>query len=263
PNCSARSNKTNHRRSHGHLGALMLRLTRWTIAHRRLVVLLWIALVAGVLAVSQAFGTRTANNFSLPNTGSQRALDLMQSRFAAQAGDSDQIVFRTRTGKATDPAVRSVVLPLLERVSRLSHVTGVVGPYTAGSHAVSTDGTIAFATVMFDKRANEVSKAAVKRVIHVAEAVRSPQLQVELGGQAIQQAQQAGIGFATVVGLGAAIVILLISFGSFYEMGLPVVTALLGLGAGLGLIGLASHIVDMADFASELALMIGLGVGID
>ena len=85
----------------------MLRLTRWTIAHRRLVVLAWIALVAGVLAVSQAVGTRTANNFSLPNTGSQRALDLMQSRFPAQAGDSDQIVFRARTGKATDAAVRS------------------------------------------------------------------------------------------------------------------------------------------------------------
>jgi RND superfamily putative drug exporter len=241
----------------------MLRLTRWTIAHRRLVVVIWIALVAGVLAVSQAVGTRTANNFSLPNTGSQRALDLLQSRFPAQAGDSDQIVFHARSGKATDAAVRSVVVPLLDRVSRLPHVSGVVSPYAAGAHAVSADGTIAFATVMFDKRANEVSKAAVKRVIHVAEAVRSPQLQVELGGQAIQQAQQAGIGFATVVGLAAAIVILLISFGSFYAMGLPVVTALLGLGAGLGLIGLASHVVDMADFASELALMIGLGVGID
>jgi RND superfamily putative drug exporter len=86
---------------------------------------------------------------------------------------------------------------------------------------------------------------------------------VELGGQAVEQAQRASIGFATVVGIGAAIVILLISFGSFTAMGLPIATALLGLGAGLGIIGVASQVLDMADFASQLALMIGLGVGVD
>src|SRR5205085_11762105 len=80
---------------------------------------------------------------------------------------------------------------------------------------------------------------------------------------AIKQEQQASLGFATGVGLLAAMVVLLISFGSVLAMGLPIVTALLGLGAGLGVIGLGSHLVDMADFSSELALMIGLGVGID
>jgi RND superfamily putative drug exporter len=100
-------------------------------------------------------------------------------------------------------------------------------------------------------------------VITTAEAVRSPALQVELGGQAIKQAQQTSIGSATAVGLAAAVIVLLISFGSFLAMGLPIVTALVGLGAGLGVIGLGSHFIDMVDFSSELALMIGLGVGID
>jgi RND superfamily putative drug exporter len=100
-------------------------------------------------------------------------------------------------------------------------------------------------------------------VINTAEAVRSPTLQVELGGQAIKQAQQTSLGFATGVGLIAAVVVLLLSFGSLLAMGLPIVTALFGLGAGLGVIGLGSHLVDMVDFSSELALMIGLGVGID
>jgi RND superfamily putative drug exporter len=117
--------------------------------------------------------------------------------------------------------------------------------------------------VTFDKRANELPKAAVQRVISTAQSARSPALQVELGGQAIEQAQRAGIGFATVVGIAAAIVILLISFGSVLAMGLPIATALLGLGAGVGLIGLGSQIIDMADFSSQLALMIGLGVGVD
>ena len=78
----------------------MLTLTRWTIAHRRIVVISWIVLAVGVLALSQAVGKRNANNFSLPNTDSQRAVDLLQSRFPAQAGDADQIVFRTRDRQA-------------------------------------------------------------------------------------------------------------------------------------------------------------------
>jgi putative drug exporter of the RND superfamily len=241
----------------------MLKLTRWTIAHRRIVVFSWIVLAVGVLALSQAVGKRNANNFSLPNTDSQRAVDLLQSRFPAQAGDADQIVFRARAGKLTDASARAVIVPLVHRIARLPHVVGVVSPYEAGANAVSKAGTIGFATVEFDQRANELPKAAIDRVINTAEAVRSPTLQVELGGQAIKQAEQTSIGFATGVGLLAAVVVLLLSFGSLLAMGLPIVTALFGLGAGLGVIGLGSHLVDMVDFSSELALMIGLGVGID
>jgi RND superfamily putative drug exporter len=241
----------------------MLKLTRWTIAHRRIVVVAWIVLAFGVLAASQAVGKRNANNFSLPNTDSQRAVDLLQSRFPAQAGDADQIVFRARAGKLDDAKTRAVIAPLLARIGRLPHVAGVVSPYDAGANAVSKAGTIGFATVEFDQRANQLPKAAIDRVIATAEAVRSPALQVELGGQAIKQAQQTSLGFATGVGLAAAVIVLLLSFGSLLAMGLPIVTALFGLGAGLGVIGLGSHLVDMVDFSSELALMIGLGVGID
>src|SRR6266849_1158363 len=88
------------------------------------------------LRLSRAVGTRDANNFSLPNTDSQRAVDLLRSRFAAQAGDSDQIVFHARSGKLGDASVRRLVLPVLARVSELPHVTGVVSPYAAGAHAV-------------------------------------------------------------------------------------------------------------------------------
>ena len=100
-------------------------------------------------------------------------------------------------------------------------------------------------------------------MIATAESVRSPGLQVELGGQAIEQVEQTSIGSATAVGLIAAIVILLIALGSFIAMGLPIISALLGLGVGLGLIGLASRVVNLPSVASELALLIGLGVGID
>jgi RND superfamily putative drug exporter len=241
----------------------MLKLTRWTTAHRRIVVVAWIVLAAGALFASQAIGKRNANNFSLPNTDSQHAVDLLQGRFPAQAGDADQIVFHTRTGTLTDASARAAIAPMLARIAKLPHVTGVVSPYAPGAHAVSSAGTIGFATVEFDQTANQLPKSAIDRVIATAEAARSPALQVELGGEAIKQAEQTSLGFATGVGLLAAMVVLLISFGSVLAMGLPIVTALLGLGAGVGLIGLGSHLVDMADFSSELALMIGLGVGID
>jgi RND superfamily putative drug exporter len=241
----------------------MTNIARWTMRHRRIVVTAWIVAAIGVFAVSSAIGKKTASSFTLPGTNSQQAVDLLQSRFPAQAGDADQIVFQAKSGKLTDAADRAAIDATLARVAKLGHVTGVVSPYAAGQHATSRDGTIAFATVTFDERADALPKAAVESVISTAESARSAQLDVQLGGQAIEQAQQASLGFATVIGILAAIVILLISFGSFTAMGLPIATALLGLGAGIGVINLASHIVDMPSFASELALMIGLGVGVD
>jgi RND superfamily putative drug exporter len=228
-----------------------------------MVVVAWIAATVGIFAVSTSVGKKTASDFTLPGTGTQHALDLLTSKFPAQAGDADQIVFHARGGTLESRGDRAAIGTTLARVARLPHVTSVVSPYSPGTHAMSRDGTIAFATVTFDERANVLPKAAVDRVISTAEAARSPQLQVELGGQAIEQAQQTSLGFATVVGILAAIIILLISLGSFSAMGLPIATALLGLGVGVGLITLASHVIDMPDFASELALMIGLGVGID
>src|SRR5258707_13782427 len=125
----------------------MLTSTRWTSAHRRIVVLSWIVLAVGVLAVSQAVGKRNANNFSLPNTDSQRAVDLLKSRFPTQAGDADQIVFRTPQGKLTDAWTAQGIAPLLVRIAGLPHVTGLVSPYEADANAVAKAGTIGFATV--------------------------------------------------------------------------------------------------------------------
>jgi RND superfamily putative drug exporter len=151
----------------------MLRLTRWTIAHRRLVVVAWVVLAVGVLVASQAVGKRDANNFSLPNTDSQRAIDLLESRFPAQAGDADQIVFHTPQGRITDPASRARIAPVLARIARLPHVTGVISPYaSAGGQAISRDGRIAFATVTFDEQAAALPKPAVERVVAAARGGR-------------------------------------------------------------------------------------------
>jgi putative drug exporter of the RND superfamily len=243
---------------------LMARVARWCVAHRRRALIAWIVLLVAILGVSSAVGTRQANQFSLKGTESQRAEDLLKRDFAAQSGDVDQIVFHARQGRITDPAIRARIDHAVARVARLPHVSGVTSPYAAGAgRAISSDGQIAFATVTFDRQAPQLSKPTVERVISAAESARAADLQVELGGQAIEQTQTTSFGSASAIGLAAAIVVLLIAFGSFLAMGLPIVTALLGLGTAFGAIALASQVIDMPDFSTELAAMIGLGVGID
>jgi putative drug exporter of the RND superfamily len=241
----------------------VLSLARWCSDHRRAVVVLWIAALIGVTAAWQSVGSAYSNNFSLGDTGSQRAADLLKSRFPQQSGDRDQIVFRADKG-IDDPAARARISRMLGEVQRLPHVSQVVSPYSAQGRAqASRDGKIAFASVIFDKRADELPLSAIKKVVSTAQDARAPGLRVELGGPAIQQTEAASPGSLTGIGILAAMVVLLVSFGSFLAMGLPIVTALFGLGTGAALIGLSTHVVDMADFSLELAAMIGLGVGID
>jgi RND superfamily putative drug exporter len=128
---------------------------------------------------------------------------------------------------------------------------------------ISPDGRIAFATVTFDATAGDLSEPTVERVVSTAREAASPALQVEFGGQAIESTRTISIGLPSAIGLAAAIVVLPLAFGSVIAMGLPVITALLGLGTAFGVIPLASHVVDMPNYASELAAMIGIGVGID
>jgi putative drug exporter of the RND superfamily len=244
---------------------ILARVARWSVSYRLAVLAGWVVLLAGVTGASSALGgAQYSNNFSLEGTESQRATDLLQREFPDQAGDVDQIVFRAEQGAISDPTVRDRVEPMLDEVSKLPHVTGVMSPYgRASAEAVSRDGRIAFATVSFDEDAPDLPTSAVDRVISTAGEARSDGLQVELGGAAIEQAQEPNLGFATAVGLGAAIAILLITFGSFVTMGLPIATALLGLGTGVSVIAVGTRLIDMPDFSTELAVMIGLGVGID
>jgi putative drug exporter of the RND superfamily len=242
----------------------MTRIARWTIAHRRLTLIGWVVLVVAISVIGSGVGTRTATSFSLPGTDSQKAYDLLQRDFSARSGDIDQIVFHVEGGSVTSPKVSAPAEKMLKEVAAAPHVVAVTSPFGAeGAKQVSKDGRTAFATVDFDERANELPKDAVENVIAIAESARAPGLQVELGGQAIEQVQAPSIGFTAVIGLVAAMVVLLISFGSLVAMGMPILTALLGLGTGTGLIALGSQLIDMPEFATELAVMIGLGVGID
>src|SRR5213596_1162413 len=232
-------------------------IARWSIAHRRRVIGGWLLLLVLGIVVAKGVGNSFDNGLALPKTDSQRAVDLLQSRFPRAAGDPDQIVFAARDGKLTDAAVRARVTPMLARVARLPRVTAVSAP------TISRDGSVGFATVRFDDQGDALPTKAIRRVVDTAQAVASSKLEVELNGNAIEQLYRPSPGPATGIGIAAAIIILLLSFGSFTAMGLPIATALFGLGVGSGLIAIGTQVLTIPDFAQQIALMIGLGVGVD
>jgi RND superfamily putative drug exporter len=244
-------------------GAVARHARRMTRRRGR-VLLAWTLAVVAAVGAFKAAGNRFSNSLTLPGTQSQAATDVLAREFPRRAGDQDQIVIATSQGTVQAPAVRARVAAALAQVARLPHVSGVESPYAPGAGTQrSADGRVAFAILTFDVQAREVPVDAIERVIAVARSVRAPGVRIALGGQAIEHARRPRLGPATAIGLLAAAVVLLLAFGSLLAMGLPIVTALLGLAAGISLAGLASHLIQIPDFATQLAAMIGLGVGID
>ena len=242
----------------------MVGLARWCMAHRRWIVVGWILIAITANVVVGAVGRQYATDFSLPGTESQRVVDLLGKEFKTQGGDVDTIAFHYSRGTVHSPAVKAKIQPLLAAVAKMPHVVGVLSPYTAsGGYQVSRDGRTAFATVNYSKRANLLPDATGKPVLAAVDHIRLPGLQVAAGGQVIEQAEGFNLGPATFVGVIAAMVILLLTFGSLAAAGLPLLTAGIGLITGVALIGLATRVMSMSNVAPELALMIGLGVGID
>jgi putative drug exporter of the RND superfamily len=242
----------------------MQTLSRWCITHRRAVIVGWVLLAIGMTVIASAVGRQYANDFSLPNTESQHVVDLLKSEFPSQGGDVDQIVFHTTKGTVQSPAVRNAIEPLLQKVQTMPHVASVTSPYSpGGAFEISKDGRTAFATVTYTKRANLLPNDTGKPLLDAIDQIDVNGLTVAAGGQVIESAEGFGVGPATAVGVVAAFIILMLTFGSLLAAGMPLITAGLGLITGVALIGLGTHVTSMSNISPELALMIGLGVGID
>ncbi len=242
----------------------MSALARWCYQHRYVVIALWLALLVGLGAATAARGTAYADDFNLSGTESARALELLEQASPDQAGDTGQIVIHSENGPVTDAAVEQRVKPMLAEVAELPHVLSVTGPYDeAGAAQIAPDGTIAFATVQFDGLAQDVPIPDIEKVIDTAQEIDGDGLQIELGGQVIQQASSEIGGTAELIGVAAAAVILFLVFGSLFASLMPILVALFGVGVGITAIGQLSHLMSLSTIAPTLAALIGLGVGID
>jgi len=241
----------------------MKAIAKWCYVHRRMTLAAWIAALLALTAIHASVGSSFNDNFQLPGTDSYNALRLLERSAPKASGDTEQVVIAVKHGTVRDPAVRAQVQRTLASVAALPHVTTVASPYAPrGASQISPSGRVAFANVTFDVQTSAIKPDAAKRFVNTARAGSGHGVEVEVDGQVAEAASQGGPG-ALPIGFLVAGLVLFVVFGSLPAMSLPLLSAALSLGIGVAVIGLASHLISIPTFSTELSLLIGLGVGVD
>jgi RND superfamily putative drug exporter len=242
----------------------MSTLARWCYRHRLVTVLVWLGVLVGLAVISGGAGTAYSTSLSVPNSESTKALDLLQKALPAAAGDTDTVVWHTAQGKATDSAVKQRITDMLGQVSHAPAVAGVTSPYSPGAASqISADGTTAYASITLTTSANDADKAQVEHIISLVKQAREPGLDVQYGGAAFRNAESTVQSTTEVLGIVAALIIMLLLFRSVWAALLPILTAVSGVASGVLFTGLLSHGFSIYSVAPTLAALVGLGVGID
>jgi RND superfamily putative drug exporter len=242
----------------------MAAVARWCYQHRFIVIFLWIAALLGAFGAAKSLGTNYSNSFSLPNTDSSKALSLLQTVEPSSTGETDNIVWHVNSGSVLDSSTESTISAMLRNIAAIPEVGSVQSPYAPhGALQISKDDKTAYANITFTKDSRDLSTKDVKKVISTARAASTSNLEVEVGGQAIEQSEQAKPSSTEAIGVVPAAIILFIAFGSLYATIVPLITALMALGVGLNIVGLLSRLIGISSFSPTLGALIGLGVGID
>ena len=237
------------------------RLARLSFRRRGMVLLAWLLGLGLAVGLAAGFGGEKVNGASMPGSDSEQAQTLLKERFPAQAGDRIDVVVRADAVATT--AVRGRVEALLGQLEGMPHVAEVEDPYgTAG--AVSPDGRTLVARVYLDvANANDMPVEDTERLLAAADDAEGQGLEIAMTGQAVKVAEAPKAGSTEMVGLAAAAVILLITFGSLVAAGLPLIVAIGGLLVSSSLVGLTAAVVDVPEFAPIIGAMLGIAVGID
>ncbi|CAL9474649.1 MMPL family transporter [Streptomyces sp. enrichment culture] len=244
------------------MATFLYKLGRLAFRRRHFVALIWVALLtlAGVGAASAPPAGNSS--FSIPGTEAQKAFDLLEQRFpgASADGATARVVFKAPSGeKMTDAGNKATVQKTVDELADGSEVASVADPYTG--NAVSKDGTIAYASVKYDVSGMELEESTKDALEDAAQQARDAGLTVEVGGDALQAVPETGA--TEVIGIAVAAVVLVITFGSLVAAGLPLLTALIGVGIGVSSITALASALELGSTTSILAMMIGLAVGID
>ena len=247
-------------------GTLLSRLGRWCFCHRKGVLAGWLLALVAVVAVSTATGSSFNSSLNLPGTDSQAAVTLLQKNFPAASGESDQVVIQATHGATVhSPEVRTAVSGALTRVAQVPGVATVSSPFSPrGASQISRDGTVAFATVTWSKQSSTITAPEAGQLVHAAESADGPDVHISLGGPAISNWERPSPGSSVLVAVIAALVILLVVFGGALASSLmPLAAAFLALGIATSAVGILSKVMAVPSFATDLAILLGLGVGVD
>ncbi|MGN9908279.1 MMPL family transporter [Phytohabitans sp. LJ34] len=244
------------------MATYLYRLARFSYRRRKLVLVLWLAVLAAFGVGALTLSGPTSSAFTVPGTESQKAIDLLGERFpqAGAGGATARVVFAAPSGETlADPANKTAIEQTVAALKVAPQVGGVSDPYQAGG--VNPAGTVAYSQVTYAVQGLDVTDASRDALTAAAEPARAAGLTVEMGGDALSP--PVGTSATEVLGLVVAAVVLVITFGSLVAAGLPLLTAIIGIGIGISGIFVVSGFVDMASTTSILALMLGLAVAID
>ncbi|MER6161643.1 MMPL family transporter [Streptomyces sp. NPDC001868] len=243
------------------MATFLSKLGRLAFRRRGRTTLLWLLILFGVGYAASAAPAPPADTFSMPGTESQKAFDLLKERFpdASADGATARVVVRAPEGKVSDPDQKAKVEQLLADLADAPLVKGVADPYQAG--AVSKDGTTAYATVLYEVAATELTDKAKDALTEATADARKSGLTVEAGGDAV--AVEAAKNNAESLGILVSAIVLLVTFGSMIAAGMSLLTAVIGVGVGICGITALGSTLGLSSTTSTLALMIGLAVGID
>jgi uncharacterized membrane protein YdfJ with MMPL/SSD domain len=246
------------------MAGVLYRLGRLCVQRALVVVLVWLGIVVVVQLVVSRVGAETSNDLSLPGTESQQATDLLASRFPPQQNGSSPVIFHVTKGKITDAANKQAVETSYKALSKAPHVASAPDPFAnAASGLVSKDAKTAFTPVLLDIPNGDVTEDLADSILATTAPAQKAGVDVTVGGNLGGVLSKSPTESSEVIGLLAAMLILALTFGSLVAMGMPIITAVLGLATALGLIGLLGHLLNIATVGPTLATMIGLGVGID
>jgi RND superfamily putative drug exporter len=239
-------------------------LGRFCSRHHWPVIALWVAATVAFALVGHTVGERTSDNLSLPGTDSTRATDLLEQKLPDQANGSNPLVLQARSGKLTDSKHENAVHDTVTALKKTDHVIKVVDPTTSsGSAFLSKDAKIGYIPVTLDVSAGDLTEDQAQAVLDAAHPAREAGMKTAVGGYVGQKLSKPSTHVSEAIGLGAAVIILLFAFGTATAMGLPIITAVVGLVWTLTAIKLLGQAVEVPSTSSTLATMIGLGVGID
>ena len=247
------------------MSTLLYRLGTFCARRWWLVLLVWLFVVAAVATGWVILGARTSNDIRLPGTQTQSATDFLARDFPPQQNGQSPVVFYAENGKLTDPAARQAVLESVKRMRAVPGVYSVTGPFVRGGKGVvlSEDGKTGLAQVLLKVNGGAVTPQLAAQIMAATGPARAAGIQTEAGGVLGVQLSAQKSRRSEAIGLAAGIVILAFTFGALVAAGMPILTAIVALVTGLGLIGLLGHLVGIPVVAPTLATMLGLGVGID
>ncbi|MZF86041.1 MMPL family transporter [Streptomyces sp. SID5643] len=243
------------------MAVLLHRLGRSAYHHRKLVLGIWLAVLAALITCVGVFGGKLDDRFTVPGTESQRALDTLGRTLPEASGAAAQIVFTAPEGhRVTDAPYTAAIAGAEAAASKAPQVSAVIGPTTSG--AVSADRTTAIVQVQYSVQQPEVRASSLDAVEQAAKAAERKGLKAFVGGS-VYGSKGVHIGPSEIIGVGVALLVLVVTFGSLLAAGMSLLPALLGVAVGLtGLLALTPAF-SISSTAVTLALMLGLAVGID